>query len=81
MKPASAKHACSASAQHGSRGSMLGHGNVVLVPDARCSASIHGPNCVIAKDFKSCTYCCYVRCATLIVRVVGMPWPQRDTTY
>ena len=27
------------------------------------------PNCVIAKDVKSCTYCCYVRCATLIVRV------------
>ena len=29
--------------------------------------SILGPNRVIAKDVKSCTYCCYVRCATLIV--------------
>ncbi len=29
--------------------------------------SIFGPNRVIAKDVKRCTYCCYVRCATLIV--------------
>ncbi len=29
--------------------------------------SMLGPNSVIAKDVKSCTYCCYVKCATLIV--------------
>ncbi len=29
--------------------------------------SMLGPNRVLAKDVKSCTYCCYVRCATLIV--------------
>ncbi len=29
--------------------------------------SILGPNRVIAKDVKSCTYCCYVRYATLTV--------------
>ena len=28
-----------------------------------------GPNRVIAKEVKSCTYCCYIRCATLIVWV------------
>ena len=28
-------------------------------------------NQVITKDVKSCTYCCYVKCATLIVRVGG----------
>ncbi len=38
--------------------------------------SMLGPNRVIAKDVKSCTYCCYVRYATLIVWVGGMPWPQ-----
>ena len=32
----------------------------------------------ISKYVKSCTstYCSYVRCATLIVRVGGMPWPK-----
>ena len=39
------------------------------------------PNRVIAKDIKSCTYCCYVRCATLIVRVRGMPWPRTGPTH
>ena len=34
-------------------------------------ASMLSPNCVIAKDVKSCTYCCYVRYAILIVRVGG----------
>ncbi len=24
------------------------------------------PNCVLAKDFKSCAYCCYVRCVRYI---------------
>ncbi len=28
-----------------------------------------GPNSVIAKDVKSCTYCCYVLCGILNVRV------------
>ncbi len=31
--------------------------------------SILGPNCVIAKDVKSCSYYCYVRCAIWILRV------------
>ena len=42
--------------------------------------SMLGPSRVIAKDVKSCTYCCYVRCATLIVWVGGMPWPQTGAT-
>ena len=33
-------------------------------------------NHVIAIDVKSFTYCCYVRCATMIVRVGGMPWSK-----
>ncbi len=33
--------------------------------------SILGPNRVIAKNVKSCTYCCYGRCATLIVWIGG----------
>ena len=32
------------------------------------------------KDVKNCTYCCYVRCLTLIVLVGGMPWPQTGAT-
>ena len=53
---------------------------------ARKSASklgfgLHGsmldPNRVIAKDVKSCTYCCYVRYATLIVRVGGNALAQK----
>ncbi len=39
-----------------------------------------GPNRVIARDVKSCTYYCYVRFATLIVWVRGMPWPQTGET-
>ena len=31
--------------------------------------SMLGPNRVIAKDVKTCIYCCYVRCGTLIVRL------------
>ncbi len=42
--------------------------------------SILGANRVIAKDFESCNYCCYVRCATLIVWVEGMPWPKTGAT-
>ncbi len=33
-------------------------------------------NRVIAKEVKRCTYCCYVRCATLIVWVGGMSCPK-----
>ncbi len=44
------------------------------------SASMLGPNRVIAKDVKSCTYCRYVKCTTLIVRVWGMPWTQTGAT-
>ncbi len=40
-----------------------------------------GPNHVIAKDVKNCTYCCYIRCATLIERVRGMPWPQTGANH
>ena len=35
------------------------------------TGSTLGPNRVRAKDVKSCTYCCYVRCTTLIVWVGG----------
>ena len=28
---------------------------------------------VVAKDVKSITYCCYVRCTILLVKVGGMP--------
>ncbi len=42
----------------------------------RCSAVVLlidvWTNRVIAQDVKSCTYCSYVRCATLIVRIRGM---------
>ncbi len=40
-----------------------------------------GQDQVIAKDDKSCTYCCYVRCAKLIVIVGGMPWTQTGETH
>ena len=39
-----------------------------------------GPNRDIAKHVKSCTYCCYVRCATLVVRVGEMPWTKTGAT-
>ena len=49
-----------------------------------CSMSgrllVPGPNRVIAKNVKRCTYCCYVRCTILIVRVGEIPWPQTDAT-
>ncbi len=38
------------------------------------------PNRVRTKDVKNCTYCCYVRCATLIVWEGGMPWPKTGAT-
>ncbi len=44
--------------------------------------TIQGDGLVIAKDVKSCTYCCcYVRCATLIVGVGEMPWTKTGTTH
>ncbi len=43
--------------------------------------SMLDPTCVIAKDVKSCTYCCYVRCETSIEQVGGMPWPQAGATH
>ncbi len=59
-------------------GSMLGCGKPstwcsMLSLDIRCtdSASMLTQYQVIAKYVKSCTYCCYVRCATLIVQVCG----------
>ncbi len=54
----------------------LPSGNMLLIKDIFASmflsvgkvvGSMLGPNRVIAKDVKNCTYCCYVRCATLIV--------------
>ncbi len=42
--------------------------------------AILSPSCVIAKDVKSCTYCCYAICATSIVWVGGIPWPQTGAT-
>ena len=42
--------------------------------------SILGSNCVIAKHVKSCTYCCYARCATLVIWEGGVPWPQTGAT-
>ncbi len=38
-------------------------------------------NRVIAKEVKSCTNYCYVRCAVLIVRVGGRPLPKTGTTH
>ena len=40
-----------------------------------------GPNSLIAKAVKSCTYCFYVRCVKLKVRVGRMPWPQRGAIH
>ncbi len=39
--------------------------------------SILGPNRIIAKDVKSCTYCCHVRCTTFIVWVGEYLGPQQ----
>ncbi len=36
---------------------------------------------VTAKDVKGCTYCCYVRCKTLIVWAGEMPWPNSGATH
>ena len=35
----------------------------------------------MTEDVKNGFYCCYVRCATLIDRVGGMPWPKTGTTH
>ena len=37
---------------------------------------VRGSNRVIVNDVKSCTYCCYVRCASLIVWIGWMPRRQ-----
>ncbi len=60
---------------------MLSRGIVFLVPDVRCSALILSPNRIITKEVNSCTYCCYVRCATIIVRVGGVPWSKIVATH
>ncbi len=68
---------CSASAHHGK---VMGSAVVILVPDARPCTSMLGfgldglmldPKRGISKYDKRCTYCYYVRCVTLIVRVGG----------
>ncbi len=38
------------------------------------------PKLRLAKEIKSYTFYCYVRCAALILRVGGMPWLQTGTT-
>ncbi len=38
-----------------------------------------GQNCIITKVVESCIYCYYVRCATQLVQVGSMPWPQTGT--
>ncbi len=38
-----------------------------LVGVGKVMGSMLGPNHVIDNAFKICTFCCYVRCATLIV--------------
>ena len=68
-------------------GSLLNRGSITHV----CSASaqrrgkvmspILGPNSIIAADVKSCTYCCYVWCATLIVWIGRMPLPQTGSSF
>ncbi len=35
----------------------------------------------LTKDVKKSSYCYYVRCATLIVRVGEMPWPKTGVTH
>ncbi len=47
-----------------------------LLGVGKVMGSMLGPNQVKAIDVNSCTYCCYVRCATLTVLVGGIPWPQ-----
>ena len=41
--------------------------------------SILGPNRVLDEDVKTCLYCCYVLCVTLLVG--GMPMPKKGATY
>ena len=53
----------------------------ICIGVGKVMGSVLCQNRVIANDVKSCTYCCYVRCATLIVRVGGMPWPQTGATH
>ncbi len=63
----------SVSARHGKvLGSRLGRGTMAFVGYPMLVPGLVDPqNRVIAKDVKSCTYCCYVRYAILIVRVGG----------
>ena len=44
-------------------------------------SSMLSPNSIIAKAVKISTYCCYVRCATFIIKVGGMPWLQAGATH
>ena len=46
-----------------------------------CMGSNLVPNCVKTKDVKSCTFCCYVRCGTIIVRDGGMSQSKTGATY
>ncbi len=42
--------------------------------------TILGPNRIKAKEVNSCTYCCNIRCATLILWVGKMPWLKTGAT-
>ncbi len=80
---------CSAFARHGKfMGSRLSrepwlcvcsHSSALklkLGMDAHARVRRLDSSCVIAEDIKICTYCCYVRCAILTVRVGEIPLPQ-----
>ncbi len=45
--------------------------NTQHIHSAQVKGSMLSPDRVIAKEVKSCTYCCYVRSSTLTVRVGG----------
>ncbi len=40
-----------------------------------------GLNHVIAKDVENCTYCCYNKCVTIIIRVRGMTWSKTSAIH
>ncbi len=64
-------------------GSRLGHVTIVvgwplLGLELKLGFEDSTQNRVIAKDVKSCNYYCYVKYATLIVRVRGNAFPTKN---
>ena len=47
-----------------------------VVEELRWWVRILSQRRVIIKDVKNDSYCCYVRCAPLIFRIGGLPWPK-----